>query len=218
MVTMSTFFTEVYAIVLDFCKEHPAIVQAQLHRPGPWPKLDLPAVMSLSICAQWARFRSERDFYRYAQQALAGCCAEHHIQLPDRSQYNRQARRYHGQLAELVIWVAERLQARHIELQVIDTTPIVVRDSRRRGCRWLTGDSDIGHCTRLGWFQGFRLLVAAGAYGAITGYCIAPASTNERRMAEMLLMLRRYRSTRTPSVGLPAMGNYVADKGFAGRR
>jgi hypothetical protein len=211
MIDMSTFVDRVYDIVEEFSKLQLPSVQ---RRPGPQPKLDRSAVLTLALLGQWSRFGSERSFYRCAEQ----CLADRFGGLPDRSQYNRQLRRYSAELAALAIWVSEQFEARACECQVIDTTPIRVRDSHRRANSWLVGDADIGHSTRLGWFYGVRLLVAAGAYGAITGFCFAPASTGERAMAEALFALRRQPSPRAPSIGLPALHTYLADCGFAGKR
>jgi hypothetical protein len=211
MIDMSTFVDLVYGIVQDFSNSQlPAVAP----RPGPSPKLDRTAVLTLALLGQWGRFASERSFYRCAEQ----CLGDRFGGLPDRSQYNRQLRRYQAELASLALWVSQQLNAHGCELQLIDTTPIRVRDSHRRGTSWLAGEADIGRSTRLGWFYGFRLLVAVGAYGAITGFCIAPASTGERAMAEALFALRRYPSPRVPSIGLPARSNYLADSGFAGIR
>jgi hypothetical protein len=211
MMSMSTFYGIVHTMCQTFCEN---CGQANQRRPGPLPLLDAPKVMTLGIIQQVGRFQSERAFWQYAQEHLVELVGA----LPHRTQYNRQLRRFTALLDRLAIEVAEMINARHVELQVIDTTPIPVRDYRRRGNGWMAGDADIGYATRLGWYQGFRLLVAVGAYGAITGYCFAPASTNDRRLADALFALRAHPHPRVTSVGLRATRNYIADKGFAGNK
>jgi DDE family transposase len=211
MIAMSTFVDRVYDIVEQFSKSQLPVLPTH---PGPPPKLERTAVLTLALLGQWGRFGSERSFYRYAEQ----CLGDRFGALPHRSQYNRQLRRYSAELALLGLWISQMSNARECVFQIIDTTPIRVRDSRRRGNSWLLGDGDIGHSSRLGWFYGIRLLVAVGAYGAITGFCIAPASTGERALAEALFALRHAPSPHAPSIGLPARSVYLADSGFAGKR
>ncbi|MDQ3696325.1 MAG: hypothetical protein M3464_22315 [Chloroflexota bacterium] len=55
-----TFLVELYLVVDEFCKE----AAAPATRPGPAPSLWPSEVLTLAIVGQWARFRSERDFYR----------------------------------------------------------------------------------------------------------------------------------------------------------
>ena len=54
--------------------------------------------------------------------------------------------------------------------EALDRSAMPVRDIKRRGEGWLAGYADIGWSNRLGWFEGFRLLVAADPMGAITGF------------------------------------------------
>jgi hypothetical protein len=65
MLDVDTFLTTLYVTVDDFCHSHPPI-----KRPGPQPSLSESEIITLTIFAQWSRFASERDFYRYAQTNL----------------------------------------------------------------------------------------------------------------------------------------------------
>lgn len=209
MLDTDTFVTTVYVIVDDFCKEH-----LQEHRqPGPNASLCASEVISLAIVGQWSRFRSESDFYRFAKQRLRSAFPG----LPTRTQYNRLARKQHDAIARLGLHVAQMLGSATDCLEAIDGTAVVVRDSHRRGNSWLLGDADIGHSTRLGWYYGVRLLIAVTANGAITGYCFAPASHNDRVLAEAFFALRQHPSPRVSSIGRPAPGVYLGDMGFAGK-
>jgi hypothetical protein len=54
--------------------------------------------------------------------------------------------------------------------QALDSSAMPVRDAKRRGEGWLAGQSNIGWSNRLGWYEGFRLLLAFDPVGIITGF------------------------------------------------
>ena len=91
-----------------------------------------------------------------------------------------------------------------------------VRDAKRRGEGWLAGFADIGWSNRLGWYEGFRLLVAVDPKGVITGFGFSAASATDQQVAETFFAVRHRPNSRLTSVGSAAMGHYVADKGFEG--
>jgi hypothetical protein len=99
---------------------------------------------------------------------------------------------------------------------------MVVRDAKsaeeaRDGLQWLAGYADIGWSNRLGWYQGFRLLVVAvSPKGVITGFGFSSASTADQPMAETFFAARECPNSRLSSVGWAASGPYIADKGFEG--
>lgn len=205
---LDTFLTTLYVMADDFCKAHlPSEV-----RPGPKPSLSRAEVMCLCIFGQWCCFGNEGRFYRWAQQHLRAAFPN----LPHLSQFNRLARRHHPSLIAFSQFLAALLERPDERYEILDSSGVATRDSRRRGLGWLPGQADIGKCTRLGWFEGFRLLLAVTPQGVITGFGFAPASVNDRPLAEMLLALRRQPHPRLPSAGRPAAGVYLADKGFEG--
>ena len=51
----------------------------------------------------------------------------------------------------------------------------------------------------------------------ITGFALAPASTEDQPLAETFFALRRHPHPRASSVGAPATGPYLTDEGFEGR-
>jgi hypothetical protein len=210
MLDTDTFVTTVYVIVDDFCNEH---LREQV-QPGPTASLCASEVITLALIGQWSRFASERDFYGFADQRLRWAFPG----LPSRTQYNRLARKYHDAIARLAMHLADELILPSECFEDIDCSAIVVRNARRRGTSWLLGDADIGRSTRLGWFYGFRLLLAVTRSGAITGYCFAPASQNDRHLAEAFFALRDDPSSPLSSIGRTVSGVYLADKGFAGKR
>lgn len=209
MIDWDTFLTTLYVRVDDFCKTH---LPAE-RRPGPDAALTRSEVVTLAICAQWGLFGSERQFYRYAQRAWRGAFPR----LPDRSQFNRLMRRHWQAIAAFALHQATGLGAGESSYEVLDTSGVRVRDSKRRGAGWLYGYADIGWCSRLGWYEGFHLLIAVTPQGAITGFGLAPASAKDQPMTEAFLALRHQPDERLPSVGAPAQGPYVADTGFEGQ-
>ena len=91
----------------------------------------------------------------------------------------------------------------------------------RPGCqasgRRMAGRSaDIGWSNSLGWYEGFRLLVAVNPTGVITGFGFCAASVTDQQVAETFFAMRHRPNSRLPSVGSAAWGPYVADKGFEG--
>src|SRR5215216_1250770 len=207
MVDVDTFLTTLYVIVDDFCQS-----RLQEHHPGPDASLSPSEVATLAIFARWARFGSERDFYRYAQAKLRNASPT----LPERSQFNRLVRHTVGLIEEIGLHLAKMMEPQRCPYQALDSSAIPVRDAKRRGEGWLAGYADIGWSNSLGWYEGFRLLVAVDSTGVITGFGFASASTKDQPLAETFFALRARPDCRLRSAGSAASGPYVVDKGFEG--
>jgi hypothetical protein len=162
-------------MVDDFCHSRP---QKEQH-PGPDASLSPSEVVTLAIFARWARFGSERDFYRYASARLIDAFPT----LPDRSQFNRLVRHSLGLIEKIALHLAEMMKAQRYSYQALDSSAMPVRDAKRRGEGWLAGRADIGWSNSLGWYEGLRLLVATDPTGVITGFGFCAASTAEQQVA-----------------------------------
>jgi hypothetical protein len=208
MIDMDTFLLTLYVMVDDFCKSHLPPVK----RPGPRASLSRGEVITLAIFGQWYRFRGQRDFYRYAQQKLRPSFPT----LPNRSQFNRLVRNHRDSIVAFCLYLSETLEARQVLYEILDTSGVPVRNVKRRGRGWLAGLANIGWCTRLGWFNGFRLLIAVNPEGVITGFGFGEGSAKEQPLAETMLFMRCQTEPAIPSVGRPALGPYVVDTGFEG--
>ena len=208
MVDVDTFLTTLYVMVDDFCHSHPQKERLS----GPDASLSPSEVVTLAIFSRWSRFSSERDFYRYATDYLHNAFPT----LPDRSQFNRLVRSQVRLIEEVALHLAAVMGANNCPYQALDSSAMLVRDAKRRGEGWLAGQADIGWSNRLGWYEGFCLLVAVDPTGVITGFGFAPASTKDQPLAETFLAVRHRPNPRLPSVGSAAGGPYVADKGFEG--
>lgn len=211
MIDLDTFLTTLYVMADDFCQSH---FPRAKHAPGPMASLQCSEVITLACVGQWVQFPSERSFYRYAQQHLRAAFP----QLPDRSQFNRLLREHRDAITLFGLSLVDLLHAQACCYEVLDSTAAVTRDAKRRGTGWLAGQADIGWSNRVGWYEGFHLLLSVTPLGVITGFGFGSASTHDQHLAATLFAARQHPSSLLPSTGLPAHGSYVADKGFAGER
>jgi hypothetical protein len=86
--------------------------------PGPDASLSPSEVITLAIFARWARFGSERDFYRYASPRLLGAFPS----LPERSQFNRSVRHSLGLIEEIALHLAELMEPQRCPYQALDSS------------------------------------------------------------------------------------------------
>jgi hypothetical protein len=204
-----TFLIQLYVMVDDFSQSHlPPEVQ-----PGPSPSLARSEVLTLALLGQWRRFASEREFYAWIHRDLGSAFPR----LPHRSQLNRLIRRQHPALMTFAGYLARLLNSKPPAYEVLDGSGVATRNAKRRGGGWLFGRANIGWCNRIGWYEGFHLIVSVTPAGVVTGFGFAPASTKDQPLAETFLWLRAHPDPRLPSVGEPAVHAYVADKGYGGR-
>ena len=192
MPCLDTFLTALYVLADEFCK-----TLTLPRRPGPDPALAPPEVLTLALLSRLPRFASERDGradarpYRFASKRLRDAFPA----LPDRSQFNRALCAAHPLVVALTHHLAEQLRGpawrrSSAAYEALDTTAVPVRNAKRRGAGHLAGMADIGRSTRLGWYEGFSLLVAVDPAGVVTGYALGSASTKEQTLCESFLEAR----------------------------
>jgi hypothetical protein len=209
MLDPETFLVELYVLVDEFDKTWPP----KPHQGRP-PSLARSEVVTLALFGQWACFASERAFYRWADRHLRPFFPT----LPSRPQFNRLLRRHGAAITAFALALGQALATSDHSFEILDGTGVATRNAKRRGAGWLFGLADIGKCARLGWFEGVRLLLSLSRGGAITGWASAPASTNDRTVAEAFFAGRASPDPPLPSVGQPVSDCYVADMGFSGQR
>lgn len=211
MVDLDTFVTLLYVSVDDFCKSSlpPEPVQR-----GRRPSLSRSEVITLALVEQWATFRGERAFYRYARRHLSTAFP----QLPHRSQFNRLLRSHQRAITLFGLALAQACDAFAEEYEVLDCTAAPTRNAKRRGRGWMPGQTALGYSNRLGWFHGFRVLLAVVRTGVITGFGYSAANEQDRTLTETFLEQRSFPDGFIPSVGAPVAPDYLADSGFAGER
>jgi hypothetical protein len=209
MVDVDTFLTTLYVMADDFCK----ISLPPEPHPGPQAALSRSAVVTLALFGQWQSFGSERGFYRYAQRQLRGAFPA----LPTREQCNRQVRQQPAALVAFFLHLVRLLAAQRCPYEALDSSGVPTRDAKRRGAGWLPGLADIGWSNRLGWYEGFHVLLAVNPWGMSTGFGFGSASTKDPPLAETFFALRRQPHPGLASVGPLACGPSVVDKGFEGQ-
>lgn len=169
-------------------------------KPGRPPSLSGSEILTLAIIAQWPRFRSERDFFRFADAHLR----EYFPNLLSHGQLNRRVRALEPELRTLQRDLAATLADGSEVYHVLDTTliPAIVRVRACRGGLF-AGQATFGRSvSKTEWVYGFKVALSVSPEGVITAFGLAPANSDERPIGEFL-------------VASDGHGAYLADKGFS---
>ena len=199
MMDLDSFLVSLYVLVDDWWKaDHPLSAPRKPGRPA---LLSESEVLTLAILAQWPRFRSERDFWRFAWAHLR----PYFPMLCSQGQLNRRIRALEPELRELQLAFAQELACPSAVYRVMDTTlvPAIVRvRASRKGL--FCGQATFGRsASKTEWIYGFKVALVVDPDGVITAFGLAPAASDERPIGEALVASDRY-------------GAYLADKGFTG--
>jgi hypothetical protein len=192
---LDSFLVALYVLVDDWRRE-----AADPPRPGRPASLADSEVLTLAVLAQWPRFRSERDFWRFASSHLRS----YFPRLVSQGQLNRRIRALEPELRALQYELAGTLAGPSEAYRVMDTTlvPAIVRARARRGGLF-AGQARFGRCrSKTEWVYGFKVALAVSQEGVVTAFFLAPANSDERPIGEALIALDRH-------------GAYLADKGFS---
>jgi hypothetical protein len=205
---LDTFLVALYTMVDDLYWAHYAHLKPS--RPGKHPELSDSEVLTLALCAQWFG-PSERAFIRYVKEHWRG----YFPRLLSQSAYNRRCRDLAGMLVHLVAVIAAQLQAYVATYQTFDTLPVpLLRRCWGQYYRLFGDEAAIGRGrSDKDWYYDCKLLVAVTNEGVITGFTLAPASTEDRWVAEAFLCWRQDswatpgmpRTCPLPIVGVAAM-------------
>ncbi len=124
---LDSFLVSLYVLVDDWWRENRS---SQPPKPGRPALLSASEVLTLAILAQWPRFRSERDFWRFAQAHLR----PYFPRLVSQSQLYRRVRALAEELRSLQRQLAGTLTDGSEVYRVVDTTliPAIVRARARR--------------------------------------------------------------------------------------
>lgn len=184
---LDTFLVALYSITDDLYQAHCACHKPR--RPGQHPHLSDSEVLTLALCAQWFG-PSERAFIRYIMEHWRA----YFPRLLSQSAFNRRSRDLAGVLVHLVAVIARQLQAYLAPYQVLDTVPVpLMRRCRGHRHRLFGDEAAIGRGgSDKEWYYGCKLLVAVTDSGVITGFLLAPASTEEHWVAEAFLCWRAH--------------------------
>jgi hypothetical protein len=196
-VELETMLVSLFVLVDDWWESvHPPSAR----KPGRPPSLSDPEVLTLAILAQWARWRSERDFFRFADAHLRG----YFPNLLSHGQLNRRIRALEPELKAFQWDLAATLADGSEVYHVLDTTliPAIVRV---RACRkgLFAGQAAFGRCvSKTEWVYGFKVALSVSPKGVIMGFGLAEANSDERPIGEFLVSSDGYDA-------------YLADKGFS---
>jgi len=195
---LDSFLVSLYVLVDDWWK---------LDRSSKLPKIGRPVlltdseVLTLAILAQWPRFRSERDFWRFASSHLRS----YFPTLCSQSQFNRRVRALEPELRALQLAFARELAEPSALYRVVDTTlvPTMVRvRASRKGL--FCGQASFGRsASKTEWVYGFKVALVVDSEGVVSAFGLAPAASDERPIGDALIASDRY-------------DVYLADKGFTG--
>jgi hypothetical protein len=196
---LDSFLVSLYVLVDDWWQErHPSTARKKPGRPA---LLSDPEVITLAILAQWPRFRSERDFWRFASSHLR----TYFPNLCTQGQFNRRVRALEPELRALQRAFAEEIAEPSAVYRVMDTTliPAIVRvRASRKGL--FCGQATFGRsASKTEWIYGFKVALVVDPDGVITAFGLAPAASDERPIGEALIALDLHEA-------------YLADKGFTG--
>src|SRR5919199_2219589 len=194
---LDSFLVAVYVMVDDWWQDHGAGARREPGRP---PTLSMSEVLTLVLVAQWPRWRSERDFWRFAQAHLR----PYFPRLGSQSQLNRRIRAAEPALRAVHAALVAPLVSVPSVYHVLATTliPAVVRvRAGRHGL--FAGQASFGRCvSKTEWVYGFKVALCVTRSGVITAFGLAPANCDERPIGEFL-------------VASDGHDNYLADKGFS---
>jgi Transposase DDE domain len=196
---LDSFLLSLYVLVDDWWRErHPSSARKKPGRPA---LLSDPEVITLAILAQWPRFRSERDFWRFASAHLRA----YFPNLCTQGQLNRRVRALEPELRALQRALAGQIAEPSAVYRVLDTTlvPAVVRvRASRKGL--FCGQATFGRsASKTEWVYGFKVALVVDPDGVITAFGLAPAASDERPIGEALISEDLHEA-------------YLADKGFTG--
>ncbi|MGH3668912.1 MAG: IS982 family transposase [Acidimicrobiia bacterium] len=195
---LDSFLVSLYVLTEDWWKATHSSDAPGAGRPS---LISGPEILTLAILAQWPRFRSERDFWRFASSHLR----EYFPTLPSQSQFNRRVRALEGEIRLLQSHLATEELADGSEVyHILDTTliPAVVRV---RACRkgLFAGEATFGRCaSKTEWVYGFKVGLSISPAGVIIAFGLAEAAADERPIGEFLIQADGH-------------GAYLADKGFS---
>ncbi len=195
---LDSFLVSLYVLVDDWWQHDHAQTP---RRPGRPALLSDSEVLTLAILSQWPRFRSERDFWRFADAHLRG----YFPNLFSQGQLNRRVRALEPALRALQRAIAEDLSDPSAVYRGLDTTLVAaivrVRASRKG---LFCGQATFGrNASKTEWVYGFKVALVVDPDGIVTAFGLAPASSDERPIGDAL-------------VASDGHGAYLADKGFTG--
>jgi hypothetical protein len=178
-VDLDTFLVALYTIIDELYVRH--VAPQRPVRRGFQPQMSDSEVLTLMVCEQW-HGRSERGFLRFVDRYWRS----YFPRLLDQSAFNRRVRDLAGAMTQVVPLVAAELGAALAPYQVVDGVAMpLARRSRGIRHRLFANEAGIGRGgVDKDWYFGCKVLLGCTPLGAITGFAVGPADTEERWLAE----------------------------------
>jgi hypothetical protein len=188
MMDLDSFLVSLYVLVDDRWKAgHPSSAPRKPGRPA---LLSESEVLTLAILAQWPRFRSERDFWRFASSHLR----PYFPMLCSQGQLNRRIRALEPEMRALQRSFAEELSEPSAAYRVMDTTLVaaIVR-VRASGKGLFCGQASFGRsASKTEWVYGFKVALVVDPEGVISAFGLAEAASDERPIGDALIASDRH--------------------------
>jgi hypothetical protein len=188
-IDVDTFLTTIYTKIDDWYQQE--IAAHKPLRPGPAVTLSDSEVLTLAILREWLGGRSEARFLALVRRQWQ----DYLPHLLCQSSFNRRVRDLWAVLCVLTPLAGQWVQALQAAsaYRVTDGVPVpLMRICRGRRHQLFGPEADVG-CggSDKERYYGVRLLLEINQQGAITGFILGPAATNERWLLEALLRYRR---------------------------
>jgi hypothetical protein len=184
-VEFDTFLVGLYTHVDDLYRAH--FADEKPVRPGATAGMSDSEVLTLLVLGQ-ALGVTERALVRRAAAAWRA----YFPRLLSQSAFNRRARDLAGVLVRLIALLGAELGSATATYQVLDGVPVpLLRRCRGERHRLFGAEAAIGRGgSDRDWYYGCELLLAATDAGAVTGFVLGPANTDDRWFADALLCWR----------------------------
>ncbi len=197
---LDSFLVSSYVLVDDWRQASRS--SSTRRRPGRPALLADPEGPTLAILAQWPRFRSERDFWRFARARLG----PYFPNLRTQGQFNRGVRALEPEMRALQRALCGELSEPSAVYRVVDTTlvPAIVRvRASRKGL--FAGQASFGRsASKTERVYGFKAALVVDPKGVVGAFGLAVAASDERPIGEAPIASDRHEA-------------YLADEeGFAG--
>lgn len=197
-------FKVIIEVIEEMCKR---LKVDKTIRPGPESRYSNSYFITLIILQNLFGFSSETSFLRFlATNRLPGLTA-----IPDRSWYNRKAKKLVGQVEGARLLMLNRLQAREIKMRIVDLVPVpVITYIRASRCRSFINKQSaaFGYCAAVKTkYFGQKLTIFTTPQGLPTGYQLSLANRHDVRVFQDVLRTRDYQRV-----------TFIGDKGYKMRK
>lgn len=203
---LETLATALYVTCDDLLKDHPEQVPYR-PRVGLVPQTSDAELITLSVMSALLGYTSETHWLRRVDKDFRCMFPV----VPRQPGYNKRLRKLAGTITWLIDRLGQLTSVAGDDVVVVDSTPVECGRSRETAKRSdLAGWAEYGYCaSHSRYFWGLRLHLVCTLHGLPLGWALTGAKTDERAVAETLLLQAPTLQHRPLTV--------IADKGYNGR-